>query len=220
MSRSPLYAVAALVCIAATPGMSPAAQPTVQSAIADHSYCTVCHGTNLKGDPAITIKAPVLAGIEPWYLGDQLRAYRAGRRGQDGTDDPAGAEMRTVARELTDAQINDLVHYVGQFKPEARGAATVQGDAARGRDEYAASCASCHGTQAAGNASLHAPDLARLNDWYVVEVFKKYQSNLRGASTQDPWAFQMHQIAGTLPAGFSIADVAAYLNTLPPEPKP
>jgi cytochrome c oxidase subunit 2 len=45
----------------------------------DYSYCTVCHGAHGNGNPAIN--APKIAGIEPWYLKQQLVSFRTGVRG-------------------------------------------------------------------------------------------------------------------------------------------
>ena len=38
-------------------------------------YCTVCHGANGNGNPAI--HAPRIAGLEPWYLKNQFKIGRA-----------------------------------------------------------------------------------------------------------------------------------------------
>lgn len=207
--RSSFYALAAAVLMAAAPACPAAQAHTVESVAANYGYCTVCHGAGGNGNVAIS--APALAGIEPWYLEEQLKSYRDGRRGQDFATDTSGAEMRTVARELADGQLADIARYVGEFKIAPK-IPSVQGDAANGRRRYMAHCAACHGAHADGNAPLHAPSLARLNDWYIVAAFKKYQSGARGASADSPWANQMHLIAGSLPGEFPINDVSAYLT--------
>ncbi len=206
--RGPLYALAATVLMAAAPGWLKAGEQSVGT---DYGYCTVCHGAGVTGNVAIS--APALAGIEPWYLAEQLKAYREGRRGRDFAVDPAGTEMHTVARELTDDRIADVTRYLSQFRIEPK-IPSVQGNAANGKHLYMAHCAACHGAQADGNAALHAPSLARLNDWYVIASYKKYRSGIRGASADNPWGNQMRLIAEALPDGFAIDDVSTYLTTI------
>ena len=77
-------------------------------------YCTVCHGANGNGN--VAIRAPKIAGIEPWYLKNQFAAFKAGWRGAH-PDDAPGNEMRPVAAVLTDAQIDRALAYVAGFSP-------------------------------------------------------------------------------------------------------
>ena len=209
--RAALPVLAGVVLLSAMPGISTAVSPTIEAVSTNYNYCTVCHGPNGNGNSAIA--APAIAGIEPWYLTEQLTAYRERLRGQDFKVDPAGTEMRIVARELSDKQIATLARYIGQFSIE-RKTPSMSGDAVNGKQLYAAHCAACHGEQAGGNATLHAPALRRLNDWYIVASYKRYRSGVRGASTDNPSGNQMHQIAQSLPDAFPINDVSAYLTTL------
>jgi cytochrome c oxidase subunit 2 len=121
--------------------------------------------------------------------------------------------MRTVARELTDDRIADVTRYIGRLTIDTK-TPSVQGDPANGKRLYTAHCAACHGAHADGDASLHAPSLSRLNDWYIVASYRKYQSGIRGASADNPWGNQMHLIAKALPDDFLIDDVSAYLTTI------
>ena len=79
---------------------------------------------------------------------------------------------------------------------------------------YATHCASCHGTRGEGNATLNAPGLARLNDWYLVTSYDKYRGGLRGNAPAPAPAASMQALAQSLPAQFAIEDVALYLNGL------
>ena len=161
------------------------------AADADVRHCSTCHGSQLQGNP--TLQAPALAGIERWYLQEQLQAYHARQRGAAGFErDPAGKEMQTVARQLAaPAQRLRAERYVAQH------------------------CASCHGETAQGNAALHAPALARLNDWYLASAWNKYLQGQRGATPGDsPWATGMAALARSLPAEFAINDVLTHLASL------
>lgn len=211
--RVALAALATAVLLAAIPRTSTAADPTIEAVSTNYSYCTVCHGPHGNGDLAIA--APAIAGIEPWYLAEQLKGYRERLRGADFEADPAGTEMRIVARELTDERIADLARYIGKFSIERKSPST-SGDPANGKQLYASNCAACHGERAEGNAALHAPALSRLNDWYIVASYKRYRSGVRGASIDNPSGNQMHQIAQALPETFPINDVSVYLTTLDP----
>jgi cytochrome c oxidase subunit 2 len=178
-----------------------------------YDYCTLCHGASGGGNVAIL--APPLAGIERWYLADQLQAYRQQHRGADFASDAAGTEMRTVARDIGEEEFDAIGNYLAKLRPTKQ-PATVKGDARRGRTLYTTNCASCHGARAEGNAALHAPALARLNDWYVVATFGKYQQGIRGGDATQSWAHTMNLQASALPANFAIDDVARYLITLGP----
>jgi cytochrome c oxidase subunit II len=178
-----------------------------------YDYCTLCHGANGAGNLAIL--APALAGIEPWYLTEQLQAYRARHRGTDFGTDPAGTEMRVVTNDIRPEEADAIAAWLSRL-PVVRPQSTVAGDARRGKALYTTHCAACHGARAEGNAALHAPSLARLNDWYLVASFRKYQSGLRGADAANPWANAMHLQSRALPADFAIGDVARHIGTLKP----
>ena len=183
---------------------------------ADVRHCSTCHGSRLQGNA--TLQAPALAGIERWYLLEQLQAYHGQQRGAAGFEhDPAGKEMQTVARQLAEpAQRQDAVRYVAGFAPLKAAAQLPAGNAANGAQLWAQHCASCHGSRAEGNAALHAPALARLNDWYLASAWGKYVQGQRGAAANDsPWALGMAALARSLPADFAINDIVTHLASLP-----
>jgi cytochrome c oxidase subunit 2 len=176
----------------------------------DLSYCTVCHGANGNGNPAI--RAPKIAGMEAWYLRRQLQSFRAGLRGAH-PDDAAGSEMRPMAAHLRDdAAIEKAVVYVASFVPRMP-PVTISGDAVRGKGLYE-SCAACHGASGEGNAALNAPALAGGTDWYLVTQLNNYAKGLRGTHESDTFGAQMRGVAAALPDEQATNDVVAYLNTL------
>lgn len=200
----------AIVCSIGAPMLLRAADSPAPGTFEEYRYCAVCHGAALQGNNAI--QAPALAGIEDWYLKARLQAYRSQQLGHDFAADPAGTEMRIVARELGDEKLADIARYVAGFRNVAP-ATSVSGNASTGRRLYMAQCATCHGARGEGNAQLHAPGLARLNDWYLVSAWGKYRSGLRGAQGSDPYAQQMRALAEALGPDLAINDIAAYLRS-------
>jgi cytochrome c553 len=173
-------------------------------------YCTVCHGANGNGNPAI--HAPRIAGLENWYLKNQLVAFKDGWRGAHGDDAP-GNEMRPVAEGLTLAEVDQAIAYVGTLTPKEP-PPTVSGDIGNGKMLYAA-CAACHGNRGEGRVSLQAPALAMRTDWYLVTQLRNYRSGLRGSSNLDGRGRQMRAAAiASLPNDAAINDVVAYIDSL------
>ena len=71
------------------------------------SACMGCHSPTGKGNAPAGY--PRISGQYPEYLEKQLRAFRAGERTNDGGD---AAIMRSVARNLTDAELKAVANYV------------------------------------------------------------------------------------------------------------
>jgi len=101
----------------------------------------------------------------------------------------------------------------------AQTAAQVAGDPAAGKPLYAV-CAACHGSQAEGNAALHAPKLAGQGDWYLKRQLKYYKHGTRGTHDKDVFGKMMAPMAATLADDAAIDNVTAYIKTLPNTPAP
>ena len=202
MAAKRLLLAGLMSCVTA---MSAAADP----ATTDYGFCTVCHGTQGNGNPAI--HAPKIAGIEPWYLKRQLEHFRAKLRGTQEGDLP-GMEMQPVAMQLDDKAVDTVAAYIGAFEPK-QPPVTVSGDAKHGRKLYEA-CAACHGAKGEGNSALQAPALAGQTDWYLVTQLERFRGGLRGFSSQDEPGTQMRAAVAILPDDVAVHDVVAYINTL------
>lgn len=197
-----VWLVATAVCHAAN-------EPSAATATApDYGFCTVCHGAQGNGNPAI--QAPKIAGIQPWYLKQELQRFRGKLRGTQ-SGDVSGKEMQPVAMQLNDPAIEAVAAYVSTFSPQTP-PVTVSGDRQRGRKLYTA-CVACHGPKGAGNDTLHAPALAGQTDWYLVTQLDHFKAGLRGFSTDDVPGTQMRAAAAILPDEASIRDVVSYINT-------
>jgi cytochrome c oxidase subunit 2 len=101
----------------------------------------------------------------------------------------------------------------------AQASAQAAGDSAAGKPLYAV-CAACHGSQAEGNAALHAPKLTGQGDWYLKRQLKYYKHGTRGTHDKDVFGKMMAPMAATLPDDAAIDNVTAYIKTLPNTPAP
>jgi cytochrome c oxidase subunit 2 len=178
-----------------------------------YAPCAACHGAHAEGNRSVA--APALAGREAWYLVRQLRNFRSGARGVS-EDDLYGMQMARMAEQLwDDGEVQRVAAYVSAL-PRTSTERSVRGKPARGKAAYA-TCAACHGEDARGNAELGAPQLAGLEDWYVVNQLRLFRAAARGAADGDAYGLQMRAGAAALPDEQGVADVAAYLATLEPK---
>jgi cytochrome c oxidase subunit 2 len=190
---------------------------TVDAAAADaaagkasYAVCAACHGQDALGNPSLN--APKIAGLEPWYLARQLKAFKDGIRGA-APGDVYGAQMRPMMATLADqAAIDNVVAYITSL-PTKPSPVTIQGDANAGKALYNV-CAACHGQKAEGNAQLNSPRLAGQNDWYLARQLDAFKKGLRGAHPQDTYGAQMKPMAATLTTDQATKDVVAYINSL------
>jgi cytochrome c oxidase subunit 2 len=177
--------------------------------VVDDRYCTTCHGSDGRGNEAI--QAPILAGMEDWYLVRQLENYRGNIRGSHPSDE-RGIAMQAMAKNLSDESISDLVQWIKTWEyspPDI----TVTGDKNEGEKLYA-SCAACHGKNADGNEALGAPPLAYQNDWYLVTQLKNFLNGYRGTHERDTLGQQMVAMAQPLEDDTGIRNVVAYITSL------
>jgi len=91
----------------------------------------------------------------------------------------------------------------------AQGADTEAGKANYG------TCIACHGANAQGNPALNAPALAGQSADYLAREITHYQSGVRGADARDTLGRQMQGMAATLATPEAVANVAAYIASLP-----
>jgi len=88
------------------PAFTPdAAKVAAGKKVADAVLCTMCHLGEFKGQNEI----PRVAGQWPQYIEKQLQDFRARRRTND------AGNMTSVARNLTDEQIEELAQYIANL---------------------------------------------------------------------------------------------------------
>lgn len=95
----------------------------------------------------------------------------------------------------------------------AKSAPEVSPQVARGQAYYT-TCQGCHGNAGEGLSGMKAPRLAGLPESYVAEQLALYRKDIRGGAT-DFQGVQMNGRAKALPGDQAVADVAAYIATLP-----
>ncbi len=93
------------------------------------------------------------------------------------------------------------------------------GDPAAGQAQYAI-CAACHGTNGEGNEQLNAPKLSGQQTWYLTQQLNAFKSGIRGTHDDDIYGRQMRPMAMTLTDDAAVANIVAYIQTLPDTPAP
>jgi cytochrome c oxidase subunit 2 len=88
---------------------------------------------------------------------------------------------------------------------------------ALGKQIYA-TCATCHGSLAEGKFDNHAPKLAGLGEWYLKRQLNYFKSGIRGANKNDTYGKTMAPMAMILSDEEAIANVSAYIKSLPNNP--
>lgn len=90
----------------------------------------------------------------------------------------------------------------------------AEGDAAAGEKHYQI-CAACHGANGEGNQALNAPRLTHLQPEYIIAQMNNFRAGIRGAEGSSQASQQMRPMAMALTDEQAIADVAAYIPTMP-----
>jgi cytochrome c oxidase subunit 2 len=97
--------------------------------------------------------------------------------------------------------------------------AQAAGDPVQGQAFYAV-CAACHGANGEGNVALNAPKIAGQEDWYIRRQIAYYKQGIRGNKPGDLYGPQMAPMAATLATDALVANVAAYVSSLPDNAAP
>ena len=172
-------------------------------------YCKTCHGLSGQGFRG-AYPMPRLAGQQPEYLENQLRAFIEQRR--------TNPVMFNVAHVLSPSMVTALAAYFKNLDPKPLGGSPRE-LAATGKRVYQEgiagtdipACASCHGEDAKGQGAL--PRLAGQLPDYILNKLVNW-SKERG---QDPARPDTSAIMGPIAHGLTrsqIAAVAAYLSYL------
>lgn len=99
----------------------------------------------------------------------------------------------------------------------AQKSAVPVANVAAGQALYAA-CAACHGAKGEGNLALNAPKLSGQGAWYLERQLRLFKTGARGAHEKDTFGKMMAPMAAVLADDAAIANVVAYMATLPDTP--
>ena len=172
-------------------------------------YCTVCHGSQLKGN--VNIGAPRLTKLDTWYVKRQLNNFKEGVRGSH-PEDKTGGEMMLMVSQLSEQEINGIVEWIASTdSPEP--ASTISANPHVGKELYQ-TCAACHGPNGHGNKLLGAPNISGLNDWYILTQLNHFRSGIRGVEKEDIYGQQMKAASAIVTSEEDAANLAAYINQL------
>ena len=123
--------------------------------------CGACHGLRgVSHDPMI----PNLAGQEPSYLVNAVKAYRDKERSHE-----------EMVADISDEQIEDIAAF---YSVQPAGSLADTGEEL---ESVVAKCNRCHG-QARGETSMALPSLYGQKREYLVRVMKLYRDEDRGSS--------------------------------------
>jgi len=143
-------------------------------ALGDELYaarCESCHGADGRGKPGVM---NLTAGV--FNYGDDVAAI--------GTTIAAGRQstMPAFGRELGEMALSWMAEYLDSLASDE----PLSRFAARGAEEFAQSCAECHGADARGNPTLGAPNLA--DDYWLHsdDTMGIRQIVMRGVDSQCP----------------------------------
>ncbi len=97
--------------------------------------------------------------------------------------------------------------------------ANAAGDPVAGKGSYAI-CATCHGPAGEGNVALNAPRLAGQEPWYIDRQLQLFRDGARGTAPGDTQGMQMRAMAMAVAQPDAVANLIAYVETLPVTPAP
>jgi cytochrome c553 len=175
---------------------------------AKFEYCTTCHGPSAQGFRGF-YAMPRLAGQQPQYIENQLRAFLERRR--------VNPVMANVAHGITPGMISALAARMSTLNPPPVGGAPG-GDAALGKAIYAnglpdqnvPACSACHGPDAKGQREI--PRLAGQLYWYMVSTLSIWSSERGQGGRQDISWIMRPTVANLTPK--QVQALAEYVSTL------
>jgi cytochrome c553 len=173
------------------------------------SYCKDCHGVSAQGYNGY-FPIPRLAGQQPVYLENQLRAFIEHRRTNN--------IMFNVSHSLSPAMVNALAAHFASLHPPPIGGAPRQ-LVATGRKIFEdgmpevniAACAACHGPEATGSGQI--PRLAGQLYPYMIKTLNNWDKERGRNPTVPDAAAIMSPVAHSLNRS-QIEAVAAFVSTL------
>lgn len=131
--------------------------------------CAGCHGnTGVSQIPA----TPSLAGLDPKYMAEAMKAYKNGQRKND--------TMKAMLASVSERAVTNIALFYGLQAPAITKTAAA-GDVEAGK-EASANCVGCHGEKGvSGNPAT--PSLAGQDPQYLVAALQAYKGGSRSDET-------------------------------------
>lgn len=107
--------------------------------------------------------------------------------------------------------------WLGRQPTYGQASTRVAANPAAGQAAYAA-CAACHGAHGEGNVALNAPKLSGQSPWYLERQLLLFKTGARGTHEKDVYGRMMAPMAATLADDAAVANVVAYIASLPDTP--
>jgi cytochrome c oxidase subunit 2 len=127
--------------------------------------------------------------------------------GANESDNGQAVEDATAKTEAVMADADDAVETVSDTAIAAVN--TGKGE------ELFAPCVACHGVNGEGNMALNAPGIAGQSESYLKRQLWEFKNGQRGSHEGDIAGAQMQPMAAALTDRQAIADVSAYIASLP-----
>jgi cytochrome c553 len=200
--------LAFLLAAAGRAEKSGAADSSRQGLHAKLEYCQTCHGLSGEGYRGY-YPMPRLAGQQPEYLENQLRAFIERRR--------INPVMFNVAHVLSPSMVATLAAHFRDLNPSPYGGAPKE-SLALGKtifeqglpESNVPACSACHGPDAKGKAEI--PSVAGQLYWYTVKTLTNWSKERGQGSVKDTSAIMVpttHNLSQS-----QIAAIAAYVSNL------
>lgn len=157
--------------------------------------CAACHGPEGQGKEEIG--SPSIAGLPEWYIEEQFRKFREGKRGAH-LDDTPGQQMRAIATSLTEAQIKEASETVSQFPIILTEKPPKEANIEKGRILFANVCMECHRYNGKGEVVFHSAQLISLNRSYLRRQLKNFHTGKRGSHPSDITGQKMVDVTSRL----------------------
>ncbi|TMI16377.1 MAG: cytochrome c [Betaproteobacteria bacterium] len=144
------------------------------------AMCVGCHGIpGYKTAFPEVYHVPKIAGQQPAYLINALKAYRSGERSHP--------SMRGIAASLSDQDMADLAAYYGV----PAGTAQARGDAESGKAKVTQVCAACHGPDGNRPLTPDQPVIAGQYADYLAKALHDYKTGRRNNPIMKGFAAQL-----------------------------
>jgi cytochrome c553 len=146
---------------------APRSATPIGDAAAGEPLSAVCGGCHGAQGVSLDSSTPSLAGQEPRYLVEAIKAYRTTRQRES---------MRAYVSALSEREIGNIAAFyaVQKSRPAEKGQALLQ--------ELTDKCERCHGAVAADNPALAVPKINGQDRDYLVMALRAYRDDRRESS--------------------------------------